>query len=300
MKKMGRGLVVVLVTAAMCWGGSALAGQPKPPKPTKAQQCQADKNEAAGEKAECLAEEWAKQALGKTPNFAKCDDEFTRAFAKAESHAGPGVCPTEGDAATIEAVLDACMADVATALAGVPPGPACTSNSFPATGQTTSFTAGDDGAIQAGATLSYTDNGDGTITDNNTKLVWEKKSADGSINDRDTGYTWANAFAVHIVGLNAGGGFAGHTDWRLPNVKELQSIVNYGAFNPAVSPEFNTGCAASCTVLACSCTAAESYWSSSTVAANPAIAWNVDFVNGFVILNDKSDTLHVRAVRGGL
>ena len=39
---------------------------------------------------------------------------------------------------------------------------------------------GQDGDIQAGATLSYTDNGDGTITDNNTGLMWEKKSDDGT------------------------------------------------------------------------------------------------------------------------
>src|SRR2546430_848035 len=59
---------------------------------------------------------------------------------------------------------------------------------FPATGQTTSsprppYHAGDDGDIQAGATLSYTDNGDGTITDNNTCLMWGKKSEDGSIHE---------------------------------------------------------------------------------------------------------------------
>src|SRR5437773_4101103 len=54
---------------------------------------------------------------------------------------------------------------------------------FPATGQTTVFHTGDDGDIQAGATLSYTDNGDGTITDNNTCLIWEKKSFDGTIHD---------------------------------------------------------------------------------------------------------------------
>src|SRR5213592_3841329 len=52
---------------------------------------------------------------------------------------------------------------------------------FPATGQTTSsprppYHAGDDGDIQAGATLSYTDNGDGTITDNNTCLVWRRRA----------------------------------------------------------------------------------------------------------------------------
>src|SRR5438876_6315029 len=61
---------------------------------------------------------------------------------------------------------------------------------FPATGQTTSFHAFDDGAMQAGAPLSYTDNGDGTITDENTGLMWEKKSADGNIHDMDTLYTW--------------------------------------------------------------------------------------------------------------
>src|SRR6266581_8353585 len=67
---------------------------------------------------------------------------------------------------------------------------------FPATGQTTCWNSagaviscagtGHDGEIQAGGTLSYTDNGDGTITDNNTKLVWEKKSADGTIHDVNT------------------------------------------------------------------------------------------------------------------
>jgi len=43
---------------------------------------------------------------------------------------------------------------------------------------------------QAGATLSYTDNGDGTITDNNTRLMWEKKDDSGGIHDQDNGYTW--------------------------------------------------------------------------------------------------------------
>ena len=70
------------------------------------------------------------------------------------------------------------------------------------------------------ATLSYTHSGDGTITDNNTGLVWEKKSDDGSIHDKDTSYTWDNAFAVHVAGLNTAN-FAGHNDCGVPNVKEL-------------------------------------------------------------------------------
>ena len=197
---------------------------------------------------------------------------------------------------------------VACGVSGPPPPPPPTA--FPATGQTTCWDfsgtvisctgTGQDGEIQAGATLSYTDNGDGTVTDNNTGLMWEKKSADGTIHDKDTTYTWANAFAVHIAGLNAGGGFAGHSDWRLPNVKELQSIVNYENFNPSVSSAFNTSCSATCTVLTCSCTAASNYWSSSTSANFPTLAWDVFFNFGLVSAVGKSNSIVVRAVRGGL
>ena len=51
---------------------------------------------------------------------------------------------------------------------------------------------------------------------------------------------------INIAGLNSTA-FAGYTDWRLPNVKELQSIVNYENVIPAVSPAFNTGCEPACT-----------------------------------------------------
>ena len=181
---------------------------------------------------------------------------------------------------------------------------------FPATRQTTCWNSagqviscagtGQDGDIQAGATLSYTDNGDGTITDNNTKLVWEKKSADGTIHDVNTLYTWDNAFAVHIGGLNAAN-FAGHNDWRLPNVKELQSIVNYEVnanVTPAVSPTFNTGCTAGATVLTGSCTAASNHWSSTTLANSPSVAWIVDFT-GDVGAANKFNPARIRAVRSG-
>ena len=149
--------------------------------------------------------------------------------------------------------------------------------------------------------MAYVDNGDGTINDLNTHLMWEKKSLDGRIHDQSTVYTWPDAFSTFIGGLNAGGGFAGHTDWRLPNIKELQSIINYQNFDPAVSAAFNANCALGCTVTTCSCTQSLfSYWSSTAYQVGPNSAWVVFFFGGIVNAYDKSNfTAYVRAVRGG-
>ena len=130
--------------------------------------------------------------------------------------------------------------------------------------------------------------------------MWEKLSDDGSIHDKDTFYTWANAFAVKIAGLNGGGGFAGHTDWRLPNVKELESIVHFSTFIPSVGAPFNTGCAPGATVLTGSCTQSNGYWSSSTYVFSPQAAWYVHFSDGGVLALNKTLSWYVRAVRGGL
>jgi hypothetical protein len=196
----------------------------------------------------------------------------------------------------------------ATANPGVAACPVPPVQAFPATGQTTCWDSsgtviactgtGHDGDVQAGATLSYTDSGDGTITDNNTGLVWEKKSDDGSIHDKDTSYTWDSAFAAHVAGLNTAN-FAGHNDWRLPNVKELQSIVNYENSFPPVSSAFNNNCVANCTVLTCSCTATNGYWSSSTYQDAPYLGWVVGFGGGDVNTFYKTGFTFVRAVRGG-
>src|SRR5262245_39027332 len=131
--------------------------------------------------------------------------------------------------------------------------------------------------------------------------MWEKKSNDGSIHDKDIEYSWPEAFTVFIAALNVGAGFAGYTDWRLPNVRELQSIVNYECFNPSVSPAFNTGCAASCTVLTCSCTAPASHWSSTISARSPAVAWwYVGYSIGGAGVDGPTQKDRVRAVRSGL
>lgn len=212
--------------------------------------------------------------------------------------------------------LPRCLAELAKTTAELEACRATAEQLFPATGQTSCWDpadttlpirsiactgTGQDGDIQAGATLSYTDNRDGTITDNNTDLVWEKKSDDGMIHDKDTTYLWADAFAVHIAGLNTAPCFAGFCDWRLPNVKELLSIVNYENGFPAISSEFNSNCTASCGVTTCSYTAAGEYGSSTSFAADPSAVWLVNFSNGFTGLNDKisASPFHVRAVRGG-
>ena len=144
------------------------------------------------------------------------------------------------------------------------------------------------------------DNGNGTITDTNTGLMWEKLSRDGTIHDWSNQYTWDNAFAVKLATLNGGGGFAGHGDWRVPNYKELISIVNLQNVNPAMSAAFNTGCTPGCAVTSCSCTLPGLYWSSSSYADDPNNAWDVDFSLGNANTFPKELHHSVRAVRGGL
>ena len=163
---------------------------------------------------------------------------------------------------------------------------------------------GQDGALLKGAARQYVDNGDGTITDNKTGLMWEKLSDDASFENylncsNPTSFTWI-VYDNYFAFLNSfGGGFAGHTDWRLPNVNELQSIVNYGTFGPAVAPVFNTGCSANCIVTTCSCTNPVSYWSSTTDPSNPGAALSVDFNAGLVKSGNKGATACIRGVRGG-
>ena len=143
-----------------------------------------------------------------------------------------------------------------------------------------------------GPALSYTDNG-ATFTDNNTLLEWEKKVAGGSVgtcdlttnlHGVDSTCTWAQATGVWIAAINAAN-LGGHNDWRVPNIKELQSIVDYSRINPAASVPGST--------------AAGFYWSSTTNAGNSSNAWNVNFNDGNVNNDDKNNSLRVRAVRGG-
>jgi hypothetical protein len=155
---------------------------------------------------------------------------------------------------------------------------------------------GQDGEFREGAPFSYTDNGDGSITDNVTGLMGEALD-DGSIHDNNDQYTWSDAVGVKIATLNTTR-FAGHTDWRLPNRRELESLVDAGRLLPCIDPVFATGCTSGCTVTTCSCTPSGVHWSSTINKNPPTEAWTVYFGVGWVIANVKGNSYHVRAVRG--
>lgn len=157
---------------------------------------------------------------------------------------------------------------------------------------------GQDGDLRRGEKRAYLDKGDGAIRDLRTALMWEKLSDDSTIHDVDNVYEWDSAFDK-IAALNTPPCFATFCDWRLPNRFELETLINLGNVNPAVSAPFNANCAAGCSVLTCSCTFASHYWSSSTVYSDTNDAWTVDFFYGNNFSYDKSVSRFVRAVRGG-
>lgn len=171
--------------------------------------------------------------------------------------------------------------------------------------------SGQDGMVGAGVRPSYTDNGDGTITDHATGLMWEKLSHDDSIHSWKTTYHWSEAVNEKMVALNTHPCFADHCDWRLPNRRELESLVNVGVWGPAVASPFYKDCPDPdaedefCTVLTCSCTQSGLYWSSTSYqsASTLGVAWLVDFNQGLVNAAEKTLEMRVyyaRAVRGGL
>lgn len=82
------------------------------------------------------------------------------------------------------------------------------------------------------------DNGDGTITDLKTGLMWQKCSQGQSSGDCSVGsaeaFTWQQALQ-RAQTVNSSGGFAGHVDWRLPNIKELVTLVERQCMHPAIN-----------------------------------------------------------------
>ncbi|HYC00580.1 MAG TPA: DUF1566 domain-containing protein [Candidatus Limnocylindrales bacterium] len=193
----------------------------------------------------------------------------------------------------------------------------CTGRSvYPATGQTVSYqtdTFGmpdqpvpDDGALQTGGALAFVDNGDGTITDTNTGLMWEKKGFEISgDHSADTTYAWSSLdsgtiwdWIERVNNENGGAGYAGHNDWRIPNRRELDSLIDFSRSDPSVHPAFDSACVSDCVPTSCSCTVADEYWSSTTSIANDSLAWAVSFSRGKAEDFSKTSRRAVRAVRG--
>lgn len=157
---------------------------------------------------------------------------------------------------------------------------------------------GNDAKHRAGRGFRYVDNGDGTISDLVTGLMWEKLSDDGSWNDMDWCYELSTLDLKPEFRLNRSG-FAGYRDWRVPTRAELETLVDAGRDRPAMDPIFDHDCTPGCTVTTCSCTNAGTFLTSTPDAAdgNYILNWLVDFGDGSV---KSFDGLHyMRAVRGG-
>ena len=161
----------------------------------------------------------------------------------------------------------------------------------------------------------FVDNGDGTVSDTTTGLMWEKKTTDGSLHDVTKTFTWStgtNSFdgtakTDFLDKLNdvAGSGahcFAGYCDWRLPDEegqntpggpKELETILDLTQGNSGSG----TG---ACVVPALSPTQPLFYWSATAYTGVPTVAWFVSFYNFHVDGDPQTLPLYVRAVLSGL
>jgi Protein of unknown function (DUF1566) len=120
-------------------------------------------------------------------------------------------------------------------------------------------------------TPSYQTNGNQTVSDTHTGLMWDNSNM-------DLQRTWEDAIS-YCQDLD----FAGKTDWRLPNKFELESIVDYGRSYPAMNPVFNYQ--------------SSFYWSTTPHMPNPVYAWSVFCPDGADHWVHKSNTYNVRCVR---
>jgi hypothetical protein len=122
----------------------------------------------------------------------------------------------------------------------------------------------------------FTDNGNGTITDNLTNLVWQKTLNPSTL-------TWEDAlkYAENLI-------FANASDWRLPNIKELQSINDESVVKPSISTTFFPAIGI------------KKYWSSTSLPNQTAKAWYLQTQYGITTYDDKTITNYVICVRNNV
>ncbi len=222
--------------------------------------CEADKLKWAGHYNLCCMKAES-NALKRSipPDFSVCDHKFLHHWQKAESKAA-GACSTIGDAGDVRAQV-----------------------------------AADSGALALRLTGErFIDNGDGTVRDTQTGLMWEKKvEGSGCLHCVDDRYAWMEAMSEWLSEVNGfwtswtqQAGLGGHSDWRIPTIVELQTILDCEAGPSCIDPVFGP--------------TAASYWSSSTLATSPIFTWNAVFSDGSLAIVAKILPYHaVRAVRAG-
>jgi hypothetical protein len=271
--------LIIGLTAIGCLSLLATTAQAADP----AVKCEASKNKTAGAYYSCR-EKAESKAITKntTPDYSKCTAKFDDKWDGAETK-GAGACPDD----VLTAAMNDFIADQATQAAALIAGPR-----FDASGA--------------------------TIIDHKTGLEWEKKTGTaggynvcpggptcGSVHDVNNAYSWGsvsppyapsgNAYIDFLAKLNSndgsGGCYAGHCDWRLPTIEELQGIVDLSAAGcGSGSPCLGTGFLPD---------AASFYWSASTGATAPDGAWVLFTFYGGAGYYGKTTDLYVRAVRSG-
>jgi len=75
------------------------------------------------------------------------------------------------------------------------------------------------------------------VRDNVTGLIWEVKTDDGTIHDKDNQYGWDELGSAVMAQLNTTK-FGGFSDWRVPDIKELASIVNRNTYDPSIEMSY--------------------------------------------------------------
>lgn len=168
------------------------------------------------------------------------------------------------------------------------------SRGLPKTGETISLVEGRDGYYQAGwwqglkladnreRFISKTIGGKDVVIDRATGLMW---SADG--NDIDAGGSGTRTWVDCIDFANAAD-FAGFEDWRLPNIVEWLSIVNYAIENPVIPLAIFPN------------TQLDNYWTSTTHILDTDNAWYLDAREGWGYWMAKTNSMFMKLVRGGV
>lgn len=122
--------------------------------------------------------------------------------------------------------------------------------------------------------MSYTDNGDGTVTDDVTGLLWQQQPD-------DVYRPWEDALA-YCEDLD----LADRTDWRLPEVRELVTIIDYGTHSPTIDTGYFPY------------TFSNNYWTATRYADLSYFSWRISFNTAFVGTASQGDQLYARCVRG--